>query len=373
MKRICYVIPSLSVGGTERQLVRLVCGLVPNCEVSVICTHHDGAMAGDVRRSGAELRVLDSRGGWDFTLGRRLFEYFRSHPTDILHTFLFGFDWFANRAARKAGVPIIVSSRRQLATWRKRRHLLVQRLGNRSVDCIVANSTAVAQFVVKHEGVDETRLRVIPNGIVDDDFVCTTGTHPLRQRHRIPFNRHVVGIVANFSPVKDHRLFVSIAAELLRRRADLHFLLVGAGPLLESIGKAIGRLDVADCFTHVSTVFELPEFYKLMDVSVLCSKSEGFPNVLIESMAAGTPVVAAAVGGVPEIVRHEQTGRLVHTRDPKAFADAVEHVLDHPEGSAAMAARAAAFVREELTVDRMVDAYDALYGELLARRGHGDT
>ena len=114
------------------------------------------------------------------------------------------------------------------------------------------------------------------------------------------------------------------------------------------------RLKIADCFTRISTISELPEMYKLMDVSMLCSKSEGFPNALIESMAAGIPVVAAAVGGVPEMVRHEQTGRLVQTRAPEAFADAVEHVLDHPDESAAMAARAAAFVRAELTVDRMV-------------------
>jgi D-inositol-3-phosphate glycosyltransferase len=102
-----------------------------------------------------------------------------------------------------------------------------------------------------------------------------------------------------------------------------------------------------------------------MDVAVLTSKNEGFPNVVMEAMASGTPVVAANVGGVPELIRSGETGILIDGRDPQAFADAIERCLDDPEASVAMADAALAHVREHLSVDSMVSNYRELYLRLL--------
>ena len=113
--RICYVIPTLGVGGTELQLTRLVRGLVREHEVMVLCTRRDGALAGDMRRLGASVRVLHCRGGWDFRTRGRALKLFSRRAPDIVHSFLFGFDLPINRAAREAGVPVVISSRRQLA------------------------------------------------------------------------------------------------------------------------------------------------------------------------------------------------------------------------------------------------------------------
>jgi len=367
MTRICYVIPSLGVGGTERQLCLLVRELVSEFDVSVVCTRLEGALAGDVRRAGAKLRVIPASSGWDFRFRGRLRQYLRMHKPDILHTFLFGFDYFANRAARDAGAPVVVSSRRQLATWKKRRHVWMQQRANRLVDAVVANSAAVADFAAKQESADPGLFRVIPNGICPDEFAASPNERVLRLRYKIPFHRHVVGMVANFSPVKDHELFVAAAYELLRRRADVHFLMVGDGPRAGAIEKLIDKGGARECFTRVSTTSELPDLYALMDVSVLCSRVEGFPNAVLESMAAGKPVVATSVGGICELIRDGETGRLVATRNAADFAEAVASVLDDPEGGRATGRRAAAEVAQRYSVEAMVDAYRRLYGELLAR------
>ena len=366
MKRICYVIPSLGVGGTEWQLTHLMRGLARDHDLTLVCTRCEGALAGDARRIGVDVRVLGARSGWNPTVQRDLRRLFRTHRPDIVHSFLFGFDLFANRAARRAGVPVVISSRRQLATWKKRRHVSIQKRANRQVDCIVANSRAVAAFAAEQEDAAPSLFRVIYNGVNADDFVSDVSHHMARVRYRIPFHRHVVGIVANFSPVKDHALFVQTACALIRRRADVHFVMVGSGPLVGEVDRLTARRGLDDCFTRFSTVSELADLYALMDASVLCSKVEGFPNALIESMAAGKPVVAAAVGGTTELVRHGETGRLVSTRDPEDFANEIEWVLDHPVESEAMARRAAQFVRADLTIEKMVGSYRALYSELLA-------
>lgn len=367
MKRICYVIPTLKMGGTERQLVELLRGLVHDHGIAVVCSRKEGVLAGDVRRMGIEVRVLNARSGWDFTVRRKLLRVFRTRKPDIVHTFMFGFDLFANQAARAAGVPVVISSRRQLATWKQRRHVFIQKRANRLVDCIVANSRAVAEFAAKQENADPSLFRIIHNGINADEFVSGIDTRLVRERFQIPFHRHVIGIVANFSPVKDLHLFVETACALIKRRPDVHFVMVGTGLLVNEIERAIAECDLADCFTRANTITELADLYALMDVSVLCSKVEGFPNAVLESMAAGTPVVATAVGGTKELIEHGETGRLVTTRSPEDLANEIAWVLEHPEQSAAMAQRASQFVRTELTSEKMVDGYRALYSELLGK------
>ncbi len=372
LTRVCYVIPSLQVGGTERQLLALMKGLIRDHELTVVCTRETGALVGDARRIGVYVHELNGGGGWDFTMRRRIRHIFRSHRPDVAHTFMFGFDLAANRAARETGVPVVISSRRQLATWKKPRHVRIQRKANQLVDCIVANSNAVAEFAATQEGLNIDRYRVIPNGIDADAFVSATDLHQVRLRFKIPFHTQVVGMVANFSPVKDHALFLAIAEELMRRRADVHFLLVGGGPLRDEVMNRVRKQGWTDRFTRVAAIEEVPDLYKVMSVSVLCSQVEGFPNAVIESMAAGRPVVAAAVGGIPEVIEDGVTGRLVQTRTAAAFADAIEQVLDREKESAAMAARAAVHVRSTLNMDRMVDAYRNLYREMLiqsVRRG----
>lgn len=368
MIRICYIIPSLSMGGTERQLTHLLRGLAPDHDLSLVCTHHDGALVGDARRVGAHVNIITTRGGWDLRLMIRLRPILRAYRPDIVHTFLFGFDWPANFIARTVGVPIIVSSRRELASWMKRRHIFMQRKANQYVDCIVANSHAVAEFAIQQEKADPTLFRIIPNGIDADEFVSQCDTNLLRRRYKVPFHRHIIGMVANFSPVKDHALFIETAAELIRRRADVHFLLVGRGPLEKDIERHIARHKLEDCFTRVTTVAEMADLYALMDVSVLCSKVEGFPNAIMESMAAGKPVVAAAVGGIGEIVRDGDTGRLVSSRNPTEWANAIDAVLNDKDSSHAMGSRAATYVRHELTVEQMIENYRRLYAELLAAK-----
>ncbi|HOZ46273.1 MAG TPA: glycosyltransferase [Candidatus Hydrogenedentes bacterium] len=368
MTRVTYVIPSLSVGGTEWQLVHLMRGLVPDHRITVICTRHDGALSGDARRIGVNVRVIGSPfGGWDYRMRCAIRRILRGNPPDILHTFMFGFDLCANLAARDVGVPVVISSRRQLATWRKVRHRWLARRANQLVDCIVANSQAVARFAAEQERADPALFRVIPNGIHADDFTQHGDLKQIRRRYGIPASAPLVGTVANFAPVKGYPLFLDMAERLLARRSDYHFLMVGSGPEAADIERRIRARGLADHFTRVATVSERPDIYGILDVFVLCSEVEGFPNAVIEAMAAGKPVVAAAVGGIPELIENGQTGILLDARRPEIYADAVTRIEADPARARAMAQRAAAVVRERLPMHKMVNAYRELYAELLER------
>lgn len=370
--RIAWAIPTMRVGGTEMQLLHLLKGLAHDFETTLICTRSEGALIGDARRAGAYVRVLDSPSGWDFRVERRMRRILAAHTPDILHTFLSGFDLFANRAARAAGVPVIVSSRRELATWQKPRHRFLQRRANHYVDCIVANSEAVAGYAAEQEGLTRARFRVIHNGVDADQFISTVPRHQSTDRFRLPPDTLNVGMVANFSPVKDHRLFLDMADRLLAQRQDLHFVLVGTGREVNAIGNLIRRRGQERFFTRAGTVSEVADLLHVMDVVVLTSSIEGFPNAIMEAMAAGKPCVTARVGGLPELITDKRTGLLLDERTPEAFARAVGLLLENAALRQTLGAAAGAWVRENLPVDRMVDAHRALYHELLRpapRRG----
>jgi len=351
----------MSVGGTEMQLSHLLQGLKDDFELALICARSDGALIGDVRRMGAYVRVLDGRSGWDWTTAGKMRRILKGFMPHILHTFLSGFDWAPNRVARQLGVPVIVSSRRELASWQKSRHLFVQRRSNRYVDAIVANSQAVADYAIRREKAPRELFHVIPNGVEAEAYLPPCGPQESRRRFRLPLKKRIIGMVANFTPVKDHRLFMDMADVLLRRRQDVHFLLVGSGPLVGKYGQLIEERRQGDHFNRISTIGEMAEMYGMMDVFVLTSKAEGFPNAVIEAMASGTPVVAAEVGGIPEQVRHGETGLLVDSRAPEAFANAIEGCLDHPEEALAMARRGADWVRANLSMEQMVRRYRDFY------------
>ena len=365
LPRVAFVVPTMSVGGTEVQVLRLIKGLRDDFEVTLICMREGGALIGDARRAGAYVRMLYGRGGWDFRVEWKLRRVLYSHTPHIIHSFLFGFDLWANRAARHAGIPVIVSSRRELATWKKRRHLMMQRWANRHVDTIVANSAAAADFAAKQEGMPRDRYQVIHNGIPAEDYVSRIDNRQLRKRYRIAPGMKVIGMVANFSPVKDHALFVKMAELLLKKDKDLRFIFVGTGPLLEQVHNMIEKRGIRTHFDRIITVSEMADVLAVFDVAVLCSKVEGFPNAIMEAMAAGRPVVAADVGGIRELVRDGETGRLIASRDPHDWAAAVSGLLENPGEAAAMALRASEWVRREFSVERMVQNYRDLYYTLL--------
>lgn len=363
--KLCIVIPSLNVGGTERQVRHLVEGLAPEFQIDVVCTREPGAWAKHVQPY-AEVFALGFRSGWDHRLLFRLSSHFKKRKPDIVQTFLFGFDFAANVAARRAGVPVIVSSRRERATWKKSRHVWIQKRANAFTDAIVANSAAVAAFCAEQEGAPLDRYTVIHNAVVMED----DPPPPMEARTDMTVPRSVplIGMVANFAPEKDHELFVEMAGRVRAQRPDAHFALIGDGPLRPAIQRRVVDTGLADAFRFPGTKDRLRPYYEAMDIVMLTSTTEGLPNVVLEAMACGRPVIAPAVGGIPEAIEDRVTGVLVASREPGDFAAAALNLVNHPDQAARIARQAAISARERFSLPAMIEAYQSLYRGLLAAK-----
>jgi len=178
----------------------------------------------------------------------------------------------------------------------------------------------------------------------------------------------VVGVVAKLSPVKGHEWFLESAARVARERDDARFLVVGDGPRrseLEGMARALG---VADRVVFAGARDDVPALLRLMNVFVLSSVSEGAPNVVMEAMAAGVPVVATDVGGVADAVGGPSSAVLVPPRDADAMARAVLGLLADPQAAGAMGSAGQRIARERHDIGAVVERVEGMFEALLDGR-----
>jgi len=178
----------------------------------------------------------------------------------------------------------------------------------------------------------------------------------------------VIGMVARFWAPKDHASLIEATRELLGRYPRLVLLLVGAGPL-QAETEALARRRLPEGrFRFLGKRRDAAELYHLFDVAVLATHHEGMPNVVMEAMAAGRPVVATAVDGCRELIEDGMTGLLVPESAPEALAEAIARVVDDRALAQRLGQAGRQHIREHYSLERLVARHEQLYDALCARR-----
>jgi glycosyltransferase involved in cell wall biosynthesis len=188
----------------------------------------------------------------------------------------------------------------------------------------------------------------------------------VRRRHGIPADKFVVGWFGRMTAVKRTDDLLTMLAGVRVRGIDALLLLVGDGDDRGRLEQRAHDLGLARSCLFVGYQEDVAPWYAICDAVVLTSASEGTPVTIIEALAAGRPVVATRVGGVPDVVGEGETGFLVRPRDTHALAERLEILAGDPERGAAMGELGKQRVLERYAVDRLVSDVDALYRELLA-------
>lgn len=262
---------------------------------------------------------------------------------------------------------------------------LERRLGRWASDAVIVLSPRQRRDIVERFRVaPEGRVFVVPLGLDLAPFAGEPPGPPLRAELGIPDTAYVVGIVGRLAPVKDHALFLDSAAALSRRLPGARFVVVGGGGLASELRERAARLGLSGTAHFLGLRTDLARVYAGLDVVALTSRQEGTPLALLEAMAAGRPVVAAAVGGVPDILLEEWSGPvtartfrrsdrprgvLVEERDPEAFAAALEALAREPSRRHQLVEAGRWYVRRFHTVDRLVDDVTQVYDRVLGRAG----
>lgn len=226
-----------------------------------------------------------------------------------------------------------------------------------NIDMILAENTEVYNWLLAH-GEPLERVRLIPSGV---DI-----THYTPSGRAGASDCFVAGFSGRLSDEKAPLAFLKIA-DVMNQQSKISFLMSGAGPLEERVCATIARHKYKDRVRFLGMVKDVRTALALYDVLVLPSEIDGRPTVVLEALAMGIPVIASAVGGLPDLVREGQTGFLCRPGDTAAFARAITTLQEDRTLHARMRAAAREFAERELGVDRMLEGYAAAFETLLRR------
>jgi glycosyltransferase involved in cell wall biosynthesis len=365
--RVLLVIDSLTPeAGTENQLIEMVRRTDrAQVELFVACLE-DGERLRALAPYATPM-VFPAPGAFSLAGLKQMYRLrreIRRRAIDIVHTYMPKATIFAVLASLGSGARVVLTSRRNLGYWYTGRLLALFRVLNRLTTRVVANSEGARIVAVRSEGLPPDRVDVIHNG-VDMARFDRAADRELAARLGIPATAHVVGIVANFRPVKNLPMFLRAASLVARRVPDACFLLVGRGQQRAALQELAASLGIADRVIITDDQGDVAAFYPLFHVACLTSRSEGFSNAILEYMAAGLPVIATDVGGIGEAVVDGVTGLLVPSDDEKAFAEAIVGLLLEPERRAAMGRRGRERCAERFEIGKVVRAYEQYYRGLL--------
>jgi glycosyltransferase involved in cell wall biosynthesis len=238
-----------------------------------------------------------------------------------------------------------------------------------STDTIIALSDWHAQYLLHTDKIDPSRITIIPNGILVEEFssVAPGSRRVVREELGVGPGDPVVIMVAGLREGKEHDVLIRAASHLVRERPTLKVVIAGDGPTRPRLEQLASSLKMSEHVLFIGERHDVPELLHASDILVLASVAEAMPLSVIEAMAAGTPVVASAVGSVPDIIEDGVNGVLVPPSNTERLAEALARILDDPAAANQMVEHARNSVLENFTLDRMVNDYERLFERLTNR------
>ncbi|QDT56488.1 2-deoxystreptamine glucosyltransferase [Caulifigura coniformis] len=363
---IALCITDLDPGGAEKALVQVVTRLDRSQWAPVVyCLGRRGALADQLEAHSIETHSLDA-GRRDLLVVTRLAKRLRQRPPALIQTFLFHGNLAGRLAALIAGVPLVVSGVR-VAERDKRWHVRLERWTKRLVTHHVCVSPSVADFTRRELRLQQDAVSVIPNG-VDSAAISSASPADLSQ-FGIPGNARTLLFVGRLDVQKGISVLLDAFRALALGHPDLHLLVVGAGPLEAGIRQFV-RAHGLDRTIHLAgRRDDVPSLMRSAQALVLPSLWEGMPNVVLEAMAAGLPVVATAVDGTADVVTDRVTGWLCPPGSADALSQRVSDCLAAPEQAVSVAKAAQVSVKERFAWISVAASYQRLWLELIDRRG----
>lgn len=357
MRRVFYLITELDVGGAEKTLYELATRLDrERFEPAVGCLSGRGPVGDRLARAGVAVEYIGMRGWWDVSAWLRLRRVLRERRPHVLHTFLFRANLAGRLAAIGLGVERVICSVR--VEEPRRWQLWLDRLTRGLVDVTACVSESARRYTHEHVKAPLAKLAVVPNGTdVAGEGSAVAPPAEWGLLEGVP----VVGVIGRLHEQKDPLLMLRAAEMVLRRLPETVFAFAGEGPLAEACRGDAAARGIAGRVRWLGWQADVRPLLARMDVLALSSRWEGMPNVVLEAMSYGKPVVATAVGGSAELVVDGETGVLVRPGDAQALADGVVTLLEDGALCAAFGRAARSRVARDFSLEKMVAGNQALY------------
>lgn len=381
MLKTLLLIRSLNSGGAERQFVNLAKGLKSQkVDLTVAVFYAAGPLQQELEEAGIKIVWLGKSGRWDI-LGPwlRYIKLVRSQRQAIVYSWM----PLANIVAvltkvflprntriiwgiRKSYLDLSCYDWLNTVSWRMEIRL------SRFADLIIANSYAGREYAI-NAGFSGRAFKVIPNGIdTDKFFINPVAGAKLRKEWQLRDDQLLIGLVGRLDPIKDHQVFLKVAAMVAEVREDVRFVCIGDGPeaYKKKLNQIANELGLTSVVTWTGTRSDMPTVHNALDILVSCSHSEGFPNVIGEAMACGVPCVVTDVGDSAWIVGN--TGLVIPPKNPELLKFALLKMLDSicMQEDFNLGNKCRERIIENFSIGTFVDTSLNIMNEINLRKGH---
>jgi glycosyltransferase involved in cell wall biosynthesis len=347
-------------GGQEHRVLAELAGFKDRRAKVWLIASPESQSAMRARTSGIPLKPLPfSRWSFGFEVAR-MAAWLRWNRIEILNTHSSLDGWLLGIAGRLARVPLIIRSRHIDVDYPNRR---LSRLAFTTFcDHILTTSNKISSHFQEYFGIPAERISTIPTGI---DLIRFTPDGPKAfPNSEIP----LIGMICVLRSWKGHSTFFE-AAEILRARGiNAKFLIAGDGPGRDGLPQEIQRRGLGEMVTMLGHREDVPEVIR--SLSVLCipsTKHEGVPQIGLQALATKTPVVGSDAGGIPEIIRPGETGRIFPAGNGASLAEAIIATLNETKETRTMSDRGREFVEQNFSISAMLDRVDAIYHNALIK------
>lgn len=365
--RVVLLIPTLDRSGAEKQCALLATRLPKDrFDVHVIALTREGPYADLLKAHAIPLTVIGKRAKFDpFTLLRLRAELRRLQP-DVLHTWLFAANAYGRLCSGVVPKVKIVVSERCVDSWKANWQLWLDRRLIGRTDRLVGNSASVVDFY-RDQGIPPDKLVCIPNGIDIEKQDVAPDVVSLRHEMNLPPDAYVAGFIGRLARQKRIEDLIWAVETLRQIRHGLHLAVIGDGPERQRLVEFTQNVHCTEHVTFMGHREDAVRFLKAMNVFCLASSFEGMSNSVMEAMAAGLPVIASDIPPNRELVLQGVTGFLCKLGDTVGFMQFLRRLIDEPGLGERLGNAGRERIRNEFSVQRMVDRYADLYQQLTGR------
>lgn len=377
--KILYVTssPGAIFGGGKKVFFSLIQGLDKEIFQPVVCCSKEGLYSDLLANAGILVRPLNMDNRYNLWNVFRLARIMKEESVTIVHSQGGGrSNFFALLAAKLAKVPIkIVTVATLVERWedtsfsRRSVYKAVDRMIEKFADKFICVSEELRQALMRGHGMTSQQVVTVHNGINISSHQCNRDREEILSELNLPKDKIIISLLGRLVWMKGIDFFLEAAHELCKSHQDVHFLIVGDGPLRNELEQQMQQLGLSEVCTFTGFQKDIPAILKIIDILAIPSHSEGLPMVILEAMACKVPVVGTTIGGIPEMIEDGTTGFLIPPSNSAALAEKLSPLIKDETLRKDMGEAAKQRVEDFFSESKMIRETEQVYLDLMNEKG----
>ncbi|HBY19906.1 MAG: hypothetical protein A2Y24_03180 [Clostridiales bacterium GWE2_32_10] len=369
--KVLHIISGGDTAGAKTHLITLTKDLIKKVDMKILCF-----FAGEFYNEAKEMRLpvelLNQKSRYDFLVVKRIIKIIKDEKYNIVHCHGSRANWFVFLAKPFIKVPLITTVHSDykkdfegVNLYRYYVYTGLNMIALRFFDYYIGVSPQFKSMLMER-GFKASKIFSVYNGVDFDEKLDYMDRKSFAKEHGLieHIDKKWVGIAARLEPVKGLDVFINGAADALKSKSDIHFVIAGAGAQKDELENLCNTLNIKDKLTFIGQIKDMNSFYNAIDINNITSYSESFSYVLLEGARFRKPTISSAVGGIPELIKDEETGLLFESGKHEQYASCVLRLINDYEYAKKLGENLYEHAKANFSVENMTRQHVEIYKQI---------